>query len=1063
MNEKVRKESPLASMLWKFMLFVGLLLGGTSQLYAQQSQVTGSIVDAEGEAMIGVSVKVKGASHGTISDMDGHFKLSVQQGQTLVFSYMGYITQDIKWKGQSTLKIVMHEDAKALDEVVVVGYGTAKKANLSGAAVNVDAAKIEQKQPVNVMDALQGEVPGVQITAVSGAPGAGSSIRIRGVSTFEAGGTEPLYVVDGVIVESIDHINANDIKSLDILKDASSTSIYGARAANGVIIITTKSGESGKPRIDVRYLNSYGVLSNTLPQLNRAEREIFANTIQSVAGKNPFAMFKSNNDSVNIQGTTSNNYQDVISQTAVRHDVNVSISGGSDKVRTMTSIGYLDDKGIILTSYAKRFTGRTKVDYEPYKFLKFTTNINVTYRKQNNISEGSVFYNAIRRPTESILYYPDGTLVPAYGSSPSGKRNPIQELLERTDETTTYEGQLSEIMELSFLKHFKFVGKATVSLSHADRKQYASPNVNKTKREEVEAGWDKGSDRTIWKKNYLIDGYLDYAQTFKQAHNVHVMIGGSIEDKMSRTTLMESEKYLNKNMLVPQASTLTGYSITGNGNSMVSMFGRVNYDYYGRYIVEGSVRRDGSSRFGSENRYGVFPAASAAWRFSDEFFMDWSRSVLTDGKIRASWGINGNDRVSDYDTYTLYAVDPDYSYNGVTGVIPKSSVGNAYLKWEETKQTNIGLDLTFFDGRLTFTGDYYVKKTTGLFNNDAIPTEIGFNSMRVNAGSVKNEGFEFNISATPVRIRNFSWYTSFNWSKNKNTILSIVGEPRDFETNWWIEPGMAAGNFYGYRHLGVYAYDADNAYDEGYKNRLIPVFKRDQYNNVVINKVGGPEVLGYTYADGTKYEGEIYQMKASGVVCKGGDVIWEDKDHSGNIDAGDKQILGNAQAKWYAGWNNTLKYKDFTLNFSFYMSHGGLIYNSLLRDLTSYGDNTSNPAPCGILQGWRYQGHITNWFTPGQNARTTENNRTLSSNYLEDASFIRLQNVRLSYQLPSVYAKKAYLQSAQIYIYGSNLLTWTNYRGYDPEITTGGVLNPGNDSQKYPKKREFGFGVNVSF
>lgn len=277
MNEKVGKESPIADMLWKFMLFVGLLLGGTSQSYAQQNQVTGSIVDTEGEPMIGVSVKVKGATHGTISDMDGHYKLTgIQQGQSLVFSYMGYITQDIKWKGQTTLKVVMHEDAKALDEVVVVGYGTAKKANLSGAAVNVDAAKIEQKQPVNVMDALQGEVPGVQITAVSGAPGAGTSIRIRGVSTFESGGTEPLYVVDGVIVESIDHINANDIKSLDILKDASSTSIYGARAANGVIIITTKSGESGKPRIDVRYLNSYGILANTLPQLNRAEREIFA-------------------------------------------------------------------------------------------------------------------------------------------------------------------------------------------------------------------------------------------------------------------------------------------------------------------------------------------------------------------------------------------------------------------------------------------------------------------------------------------------------------------------------------------------------------------------------------------------------------------------------------------------------------------------------------------------------------------------------------------------------------------------------------------------------------------
>jgi TonB-linked SusC/RagA family outer membrane protein len=527
-------------------------------------------------------------------------------------------------------------------------------------------------------------------------------------------------------------------------------------------------------------------------------------------------------------------------------------------------------------------------------------------------------------------------------------------------------------------------------------------------------------------------------------------------------------------MRVPQMTEQTSTAKkTGETEIYASQFGRIAYDYMGRYLFRSSIRRDGSSKFGPGNQWGVFPSVSGAWRLSDEFFMDWSKPALSDAKFRISWGVAGNDRIPNYVWRTMYdASGTTYSYGGVPGAYPKTTYGNSSLKWESDEQMNYGLDLTFLDGRISVTADYYIKSSNDLLWSEQLSAELGYTSRYVNIGSIRNKGVELNVTAYPVDNKDWTWSTTINWTKNKQKVVSL-GEEKSFiyNTNWLVEVGQPTGMFYGYKQLGVYAYDASNAYTADYKTRLTPVFERDAYGNVLITKSGGPQLIGYKYPDGSDYGwtpdgtgNQVYKMRYSDTnAFTGGDVIWDDVNHDGIIDGGDKQVLANAQNDWYAGWSNSVRYRDFTLSFNIYTSWGGTIYNQLLYDLSKYGDNTSNADPRGVVQGWRYQGQITEWYAPGNNARPSSNNRSLSSFYLEDASFIRLQTVRLAYQLNRKIADMLKLQSMQVYVFGNNIATWTNYRGYDPEISTGGVLNPGADNQKYPKKREFGFGLNLSF
>jgi len=1065
--------------IYRFFAAWIIFMLGAFTINAQGQTVKGRVTDLQGEPLIGASVMVKGTSAGTVTDIDGSYSVSADKGNTLIFKYMGYLTKELKVTG-SAVDVKMEENVNDLNEVVVMGYGTQKRGNLSGSVSSVSDKTIEQKQPVNLIQALQGTAAGVQITASSGAPGATSSIVIRGASSFGDGGSDPLYVVDGIIMDNIDMINPNDILSMDILKDAASTAIYGARAAGGVIVITTKSGKDGKPRVDVRYINSYGYLANKLPQMNRLERDIFVNTVQS--GRvltQGFNFTRTTTDSTNLQGRTSNDYQDIISQTAVRNDINVSISGGTKKLNTYTSLGYLGDKGIILTSYANRYTGRSKVEYQATDYLKFTTNISAGFQKGNNINEGNTFYNAIRRPTESLIYFPDGTLVDAGSSNPSGKRNPLIELYERVDETRAYSGTLYQNAELKFLKYFTLTGAATANLAYSARHRYNSP-LTYTSTQAIIDGTDAGGDETRFYTDILLESYLNYDQSFKKVHNVSAVVGISREEDNTSVRTITDDTYLLKfpEMQVPQGTSVSSKTeLYGYPGQIGSYFGRVSYDYMGKYIFRSNLRYDGSSNFGPKNRWGFFPSASVAWRLSDEKFMDWARAVLSDAKIRGSWGITGNDRLGSNTSLNRYAArsfylasTSNYAYSGVVGVYPDTRKGNIYLKWEQTNQTDIGVDLTFLGGKISFTGDWYLKRTKDLFNDFIPPLESGYSSMKTNVGTVDNKGIELSIVAVPVRTKDFTWSTSINWTKNRNTIVSLYDGNYIYNgpnsCTFDVMEGKPAGMFYGHKFLGVYAYNESNAYTPDFKIRLTPVFARDKNGNVIFSNEQKPQVLGYKYPNGRDYNGEVKQLlDKEGNPFKGGDNIWLDYDGNGIIDEKDKFDLACAQADWYGGWSNTLRYKDFTLNFNIYASWGGTIYNYLLWNLSNFGDNTSNSDPRAVVQGWRYPGDITQWNIPGQTSSvhaTADNNRQMSSKYLEDASYIRLQTVRLSYQLNPAWLRRFFMQYMQVYVYGNNLLTWTNYRGYDPEIVNGGVLGPNVDNQKYPKKREIGFGINIT-
>lgn len=1081
----MKRKRKLNLSLWKYPIVLGLFLflTGIMSVGAQNQTIGGSVYDEAGEPLIGTAVTLKNTSKGTITDFNGNFKLEAPIGSIIVLRFVGYKVKEMKVTNANLGKIILEENSSTLEEVVVVGYGTQRKKDIAGAISSVDEKMLSQKVPVSVADALQGNVAGMLVTSSSGAPGQESKIVIRGLSTFESG-VNPLYVVDGILMENISMINPNDITNVEVLKDAASASIYGARAANGVILITTKSGAVGsKSRINVTYVNSYGTLANKLPQMNREESDIFENTIVSASTKNQFQWFKNATDTVNLQGRTSNDYQDLISQVSVRNDANISMQTGTDKLNIYASLGLLDDKGIILTSYAKRYTGRLKTIYNINPYVKFTTNITAGFQNGNNISEGNTFYNALRRPVKSLIYFPDGTLVPRWNSNPSGKRNPLIELYDRSDVTSRYSAQFYQGVEIKLKKYFTLNASASADVSYSDRIGYTDPLAQGSSEADFQAGLDKGNEVLNFRTTYLTESYLRYNQKFAGKHNLEMMAGLSSEKNDNLTPMnisMQNFLIKNDNMHVPQllvppaGSEIVSLSVNKTGSTTIgaSQFGRIAYDYMSRYILRASVRRDGSSVFGSGNRWGIFPSVSGAWRFSDEFFMDWSKAVVTDAKVRVSWGQAGNDRIPPYDWRTMYAGSINASYSGTPGVYPNSQLGNIDLKWETTTQSNYGLDLTLFDGRLTLTADAYVKLTADLLNKEPLPSELGYTSRRINWGSVENRGLEISISAVPIDTKTVTWNTTINWSRNKNKIVSLYGDPYAYQTDWWVEAGMAAGNFYGYKDMGIYSYDVSNAWTEDFKTRLIPVFARDNYGNVKITKSNGPELLGYQFPDGRDYGwvadgsgNKIYQVVKGGTTTpfKGGDVIWSDANHDGVIDAADKQILGNAQNDWYAGWNNSVRWKNITLTVNMYASWGGLVYNTLLYDLTKYGDNTSNPDPRPITQTWRYQGQITDWYAAGNNARTTENGRSLNSFYLEDASFIRLQSVRLDYQLESRITKILHLQNLRVFAYGNNLATWTNYRGYDPEISTGGVLNPGADTQKYPKKREFGFGLNLSY
>jgi TonB-linked SusC/RagA family outer membrane protein len=1016
-----------------------------------QTTIKGKVTGPDGNGIEGATVNVKGTQTSVATNTTGDYSIKVPgPNSVLVFSFVGFTTKEEKVGTRTVISPTLITSASDLDQVVVIGYGTQKKRDVTGAISSITAKSIEEKQPVSIFDAIQGAAPGVRVMSTSGAPGEEAGITIRGLSTLSDEGVKPLYIVDGVPMDNINAINPNDIQSIEILKDAASAAIYGARSANGVILVTTKQGSSGKPQITLGYLRSYNTLSNRISQANRLEREMFDQ--RSKLGLDPHR-----NDSTSFSKNTDNDYQALITQTAVRDQVDLGIMGGNKTLNYFSSLQYLDETGIVITSYNKRFSLRTNVEYNPSSKFKMSTRLNFSYQDKNNINEGNVIQQSLQRPPGMALFFPSGEYIYFNG----GRRNPLAEAYLRNNISKIYKGVLYQGFDYKPFSDLTLHADASADIQLNRTTSFASKFLSSSN-PPISSGGDRTQIPTRLQGNLLVS----YQKKFNGVHNLTAMAGMNVEKNRIDEANIEGKFFVTEAVQTLNAAgqyDLSDLYSQASASSLVGFYSRLGYDYKGKYLVNATIRRDGSSVFGATNRWGNFPSVSVGWRISDEKFMNLFKGALTDAKVRASWGTTGNQGIGDYDAAQQF-VFGSYFYNGVSGVRTNSRMGNGTLKWEQTIQTDLGLDLTFLGGRISFTGDYYKKVTSDLLYDDPLPYEIGFSKARVNRGSIQNVGIELMLTAYPIRTKDFSWQSSLNWATVKNTITSL---PTDYiDDIWSVEAGKEAGNFFGYKYMGIYQYDQSNAYSEDYSVRLTPQFQKDAQGNVVIEKNMEPVLLGYTTPDGKPYTGVVQQLTTNGVVSKGGDVIWQNLPdakgvYNGDIGNEDRQFLGHGQPRWSIGWSNYFTYKQFSLSLNFYGNFGGSIYNQNRRNLASFSNSNTTPDSYFIQNMWKYPGQITDTYRGGD--KKADNMRRGGSQYLENGSFVRLQSVRFGYKIPENVSKKVAMKVLNVYIYGNNLLTWTDYTGFDPEVAQNSVLKPGDDTGRYPRKREVGMGINITF
>lgn len=1028
-----------------FLLFFSLFqLAFLTQTLAQGKRVNGVVRDASGAALAGVSVSIKGGTTGGSTDSSGHYSISVPGAKSvIVFSSVGYANREETVGNRTTINATLAANASSLDEVVVVGYGTQKKRDVTGAITSVSAKQIEERQAVTLEDALQGQAAGLMVINNAGEPGATGAIQIRGGSTFSSAGNAPLYVIDGVVGASPDNINPSDIQSIDVLKDAASGAIYGSRAANGVIIITTKRGQDGKPRIAFNYLHNFGYLAHKLRQANATEVRLYRN---EQAG-NLNGTSGGSTDSLNPGFNADNDYQDALTRMAQKDQYDLGISGGSKNLNYYNSIRYVNDQGLILNSWAKLLQARTNIDYQASERLKFSTRFTFGYRNRNNINEGNTINQTFQRPTNFALYLPDGSLT----GYVSGRRNPLSVALYEVNLENLYTATLFQQLDYDILRGLKFTTNIAADYAEGRNTDF-SPKILSSNNPLQNSGSEAWSRSIGWQ----YQGFLNYNKTIAGSHTITGLVGFSAERTQRNNSVISGTDYVSESILtlnsagtIVPAKTTTGAS----ANALASIFGRFGYSYKGRYTFNGTVRRDGSSRFGKENIWGNFYSGAVAWRFSEEKFMDWAHNVLSDGKLRISYGETGNESIGDYDAIQRYGFGTNY-YNGVSGIATGTAFGNPTLRWENNVQKDIGLDLTFLRGRINVVTDYYVKTTSNLLYNSPLPVESGFNSVRVNLGSFETKGFEFSVNATPLRMKDFDWNVIANVSVERGTVKQLPGgsfvsgnSGSGGSAGWLIREGGRLGDFYGWKALGVYQFDESNAYDDNW-NMLTPQFDANG------------AFKGYTQ-DGKPYAGTVHSLYGNGVKLRGGDVIFDNVSRDSVIDDKDREILGNAQPQFYGALINTFRYKQFSLSFTFNTEWGNKIYNNAAQSLDNYGTTHIIPQPYVIYNAWRKPGDITD--VPEVRRKNTTGNMRMNSRFLEDGSFIRLGYIRLTYSLKPELAKKIFAQGVSAYVYGSNLLTWTNYSWFDPEFSSSDPLQIGQDNGRYPRRREIGLGLNVNF
>ena len=836
-----------------FSLCFVLLLSFSVQ--AQQLKVSGVVRDTSGNGVPAVTITIKGqASAKALTDSKGLYSINVPNNKSvLVFTSVGFMPTEKKVGDHTNIDVSLTPGTSNLDEVVVIGYGSQKKRDVTGAISSVNSKQIAERQAVDVFDALQGQTPGVQIAQESGRPGAESSIRIRGTATMEAG-SNPLYIIDGAQGTSMDGINPNDIESIEVLRDAASAAIYGARSANGVIIITTKRGKDGKARMDFRETTSFGKLSHRVAQSTAADRRLYDLKRGFFAVKNNTVVTDSLNPSINVD----NDYQSLLTRIGVRNQFDLSVSGGSPSLSYFGSFGYTQDKGIVLNSWSNIARGRFNIDYKANSKITFATRIQASYRSENRVSDASVFEPALTRIAYLPIYRNDGSYEPII----SGSANPVADAMLRKNNYDIYNGSIYNSITYNFTKDLKFTADANLTATTTHNLLF-SPYLLSPIAAHQDALSDSMNLITFWQ----VQGFFNYNKAIDK-HTLTGVLGVSADNQFMNNSFQQGGGLTADESILTLNST--GIKLPSSTYQervySESYFARFGDSYLGRYMLNGTFRADGSSRFSPGHRWGYFESVSLGWRFSDEKMFDWTRNYLDDGKLRVSYGVTGNDKVGAYQYMNQYVIGSDF-YSGISGVAPSNTLGNPNLSWEVVKQLNVGMDLALLKGRLNVSLDMYRKVTDKLLYHAPLDESTGETNVEVNIGSIQNRGIEFLINGSPYKNKTFTWNISLNLSLNDNKVLDLYKHTPLLTGNpvaWKVTEGGRLGDFYGYKALGVYQYDASNAYSTDWQ--------------LLTTVVKGPNDTSYTL-NGQKYGGVINKIKTNGLTLHGGDMNWQNIDN----------------------------------------------------------------------------------------------------------------------------------------------------------------------------------------
>mgnify|MGYP002638120754 FL=1 len=1032
--------------------FTLLTLILTINLYAQNTTLKGVIVDETDTPLIGATVQVKGTSTGSITDFDGNYTIKANKGAVITFSYIGYKTQEIKFTGQPTVNIKMVPDNQTLDEVVVVGYGTMKRSDLTGSVASIAAKDVEGFKTSSVAGALGGQIAGVQITSTDGTPGAGFSINIRGVGTL-TGDSSPLYIVDGFEVDDIDYLSNSDIESIEILKDASSSAIYGARAANGVVLISTKSGKIGKPIINYNGSASYRKISKKLDVLSPYE---FVKLQGEVNSKYSDSYFKTGNDDNgnpyryqsldDYIGVSGVNWQDETFNPTWSQDHSLSIMGGTEDTKYNASFSRYIENGIFKNSGFNKTTGKFRLDQKLSKSLSFnfTVNYALTNREGVGTSGDSGRFNMLAqilsaRPTGGLKLTDEELLASAIDPEmlESGESlaqvNPVKqtESVTNNKRAEMWSGNASATWQIIKGLTFKTSGTYNTTNNRTDI-------FYKDGSKEAYRNGQKPYGRTQMGRDvrWTNSNNLTWKQKVKK-HNYDIMLGHEVSFKSTEYLLGEAMDFPFDNLgndYLGLGATPSRVESSYSEKTLLSFFARGNYNYDNRYLFTATVRADGSTVFSNKNKWGFFPSFSAAWRVSEEAFMkdvEW----VSNFKVRLGWGIVGNDRISNYLSMDLYEANKYGIGNNTVTVLTPKQLKNANLKWEGASSVNLGVDLGFFDNRLNVTADFFIKDTKDLLLAQSLAHVTGFDSQMQNIGKIQNKGIELSFNSTNIQTRNFTWQTNFNISFIKNTLKGLASGVESMYARSGFDSNFTAYDYIATvgQSLGlIYGYEFDGIYQSS-----------DFYttpDNQLILKEG------------------ITNNARYGTV-KPGVVKYKDQDGDGIITTNDRTVIGNAMPKWYGGITNTFNYKGIDFNFMFQFNYGNDIYNATRLYATQSRSGRRNML-AEVADRWSPTNASNK--VPSQDGYIVND---VYSRFIEDGSFLRLKNITLGYTLPHKWTRKFHASKLRIYATGQNLFCISGYSGYDPEVNSASSnpMTPGLDWGAYPKSRVFTFGIDLQF